>query len=101
MLRLLLESAGFVVVGEVGTGAAVLAAVQQTEPDLVLLDVLLPDLSGLVVAERIADLDSAPSVVLVSSRLRSELAPALARARVLGFLQKDELTVERLVDLVE
>ncbi|MFZ1410424.1 MAG: response regulator [Micropruina sp.] len=99
MVRRLLESAGFIVVGEVATGGAVLAAVLAHRPDLVLLDVLLPDVSGMVVAERIAELDAPPAVILMSSRLRSELAPILARAPVRGFLQKDELTVGRVLEL--
>lgn len=99
MARRLLESGGYDVVGEAGTGAETVAAALLLTPDLVLLDVLLPDTNGALVAERLAELEHPPRVILVSSRLRSELAPMLSGARVLGFLQKDELTVPHLRDL--
>jgi DNA-binding NarL/FixJ family response regulator len=99
MARRLLEAGGFVVVGEAATGGEALSQTLQLEPDLVLLDVLLPDTNGVAVAEQLADLDRPPMVILISSRLRSELAPMLSGARVRGFLQKDELTVKHLMDL--
>jgi len=101
MARRLLESAGFVVVGEAGTGAAAVVSAKELRPDLVLLDVLLPDMTGVVVAELLAELQRPPMVILISSRLRSELAPMVAGAPVTGFLQKDELTVQRLRDLAD
>lgn len=99
MARRLLEDGGLEVVGEAGTAAEALAAVTRLAPDLVLLDVVLPDGNGVAVAEQIADLEGPPDVVLISSRLRAELAPMLGGARVRGFLQKDELGVRRLLDL--
>lgn len=99
MARRLLESGGYDVVGEAGTGAEAIATARLLGPDLVLLDVLLPDTNGVLVAEELAELEQPPSVILISSRLRSELAPLLSGARVLGFLQKDELTVPHLRDL--
>lgn len=99
MARRLLESGGYDVVGEAGSGAEAIAAARLLGPDLVLLDVLLPDTNGVLVAGELADLEPPPSVILISSRLRAELAPLLSGARVLGFLQKDELTVPHLRDL--
>lgn len=99
MARRLLEGAGFDVVGEASTGAEAIAGVAMLEPDLVLLDVMLPDTSGVVVAEQLAERDQPPTVILISSRLRADLAPVLADARVRGFIQKDELTVQHLMEL--
>ena len=49
--RKLLEAAGFRVVGDAGDGASALAAVRELRPDVVLLDVLLPDMTGFAVAK--------------------------------------------------
>ena len=51
--RRLLEAEGFDVIGEAGDGQAAIAAAQQLQPDLVLLDVQLPDLNGFDVAARL------------------------------------------------
>src|SRR6266498_5189379 len=64
----LLEASAFDVVGEAADGASALAAVAEVSPDIVLLDIQLPDLDGFAVAERLAD-DHAPlAIVLTSSR---------------------------------
>jgi DNA-binding NarL/FixJ family response regulator len=90
----LLERAGFCVVGEAEDGASALAAARRVRPELVLLDVLLPDMSGFAVAGALADDSYRPRVVLVSSRSASELGPALEGSPVAGFLTKSELTAE-------
>ena len=69
----LLSAAGFVVVGEVGTGADAVAASERLRPDAVLLDVQLPDLDGFEVARRLAQQPDAPDVVLTSARSLSDL----------------------------
>jgi CheY-like chemotaxis protein len=92
LARRLLEAGGFNVVGEAADGASALAAVAELQPQLVLLDVLLPDMHGLAVAERIAALPNPPQVVLTSSREAAEFGTRLERARASGFIQKDELS---------
>ena len=92
--RALLELDGFEVVGEAEDGAGALAVVAETRPDVVLLDVALPDLSGFDVAERLAGGRS--KVVLVSSRDRGDLGPRLKRCGAAGFIAKDELSGETL-----
>ena len=99
MARLLLESGGYDVVGEAGTAADALESARELEPDLVLLDVLLPDGNGADVADVLAKLPRPPGVVLTSSYAGGGLGPRLETTPVLGFLQKDELTVSRLAEL--
>jgi len=96
--RRLLESEGYRVVGEAGDGAGALAAVIELSPDLVLLDVQLPDIDGFEVAER---LNGSADVVLVSSRDRSDFGPLLDHARIRGFISKGELTGEALSELLK
>ena len=66
-----------------------------------LLDVVLPDLDGFAVCERLAESDPAPTVVLTSSRERVVL-PAAPRASspARGFIPKSELTGPALAALV-
>ena len=61
-----LEGAGFAVV-HAGTGAAALASLEATPPDVVLLDLGLPDMDGLDVARRIRESSGVP-VIIVSAR---------------------------------
>ena len=68
--RRTLEADGYEVIGEAPNGAAGIEASAQLEPDVVLLDVHLPDASGFDIVSRML----AGSVVLISSSTRS-LAP--------------------------
>jgi DNA-binding NarL/FixJ family response regulator len=98
--RRLLEAGGFAVVGEAEDGAAALASVRELRPDAVLLDVLLPDISGLEVAARLAGADRPPAVVLTSSRSAGDLGVALREAPACGFIPKASLTGAAFADLV-
>ena len=66
--RALLEAEGFVVVGEAGTGEAALQAALALAPQIVLVDVVLPDLDGFALCARLTEGDRPPLVVLTSSR---------------------------------
>jgi DNA-binding NarL/FixJ family response regulator len=96
----LLEAEGFAVVGEAADGAAALAAVERLQPDVVLLDVRLPDIDGFVVAERLASVPDPPRVVLISSREAAAYGSRLRRAPARGFLAKRELSGAALAALV-
>jgi DNA-binding NarL/FixJ family response regulator len=96
----LLEAEGFSVVGGAADGAAALAAVERLRPDVVLLDVQLPDLDGIAVAERLAEASDPPQVVLISSRDPAAYGPRLHAAPALGFLAKRELSGASLAALV-
>jgi CheY-like chemotaxis protein len=92
LARRLLEAAGLAVVGEAADGASALAAADRLRPDVVLLDVLLPDTTGFEVADRLAVRADAPVVVLTSSRTAADLGPSLARSSARGFITKADLT---------
>jgi DNA-binding NarL/FixJ family response regulator len=65
--RALAESGDFVVVGDVSVGSAVVPAVRELEPDLVLLDLRMPELDGLSCLRRLRKLDPELAVVVLSS----------------------------------
>jgi len=98
--RRLLEESGFEVVAEAADARSAVTEVDRWRPDVVLLDVLLPDGSGLVVAEQLARRESSPAVVLTSSRSESDLGPALRRSSARGFLTKSDLTASSFRTLV-
>ena len=98
--RALLQAEGFDVVGEAGDGAGALAAVAVLRPQIVLLDIQLPDLDGLTVAEQLARAADAPAVVLISSRDAAAYGPRLQATPAWGFLPKRGLSGEALAALV-
>ena len=90
--RALLVADGFSVIGEAVDGSSGLEAARTLRPDLVLLDIGLPDVEGFEVASELAVIGPPPLVVLTSSREASEYGPRLTSSRVLGFIPKDELS---------
>jgi CheY-like chemotaxis protein len=94
--RAFLEAEGYRVAGVAADGSEALAAVRRLRPDVVLLDVHLPDLDGFEVARQIAVEPDPPVVVLVSSREASDFGSRLQGSGVSGFLSKTDLTSERL-----
>jgi DNA-binding NarL/FixJ family response regulator len=97
--RRLLELEGWTVVGEAADGASGVATVEQVRPDLVLLDIALPDTTGFDVANR---LSGGPArVVLVSSRDDSDFGGRVRRSGAVGFIAKDELSGAALTALLE
>jgi DNA-binding NarL/FixJ family response regulator len=98
--RALLEAEGFAVVGCAADGASALAAVRRLRPEVVLLDVQLPDVDGFVVAEQLAAAPDPPRVVLISSRDAAVYGRRLDAAPACGFLAKRELSGASLAALV-
>jgi DNA-binding NarL/FixJ family response regulator len=98
--RRLLETEGFDVVGEAGDGEEGLTAARELEPDIVLLDIQLPDRDGLEIAERIAE-EGGPAVVLTSTRDESDFGPKLHDSGACGFVPKDKISAERITSLCE
>jgi DNA-binding NarL/FixJ family response regulator len=90
--RRLLEEEGFAVVGEAHDGAAAIEVARELQPAAVLLDVLLPDRSGLEVAAALAATRDGPTVVLTSSRSARDLGLALQEAPARGFIPKAAFT---------
>jgi DNA-binding NarL/FixJ family response regulator len=90
--RMLLESEGYHVVGEAEDGTQAVAEAARLRPDVVLLDVQLPDMTGFEVATRLLDSGLNCQVVLVSSRHASEYGELVDQSGALGFIAKDELS---------
>jgi DNA-binding NarL/FixJ family response regulator len=89
--RALLESEGFQVVGEAEDAASALVAVRELHPDVVLLDIQLPDASGFEICASLAD-NGPTRVVLVSSRDKSDYGACVDACGAVGFIAKAELS---------
>jgi DNA-binding NarL/FixJ family response regulator len=98
--RQLLEREGYRVVGEARDGESAVSCARELSPQLALVDVCLPDIDGFEVASRLAALEVAPAIILISSRDRAELGDLASGGVARGFVRKDELsraTIEELL----
>ncbi|KRC88331.1 hypothetical protein ASE25_15980 [Terrabacter sp. Root85] len=90
--RALLEAEGYDVVGEAADGSSGAELVGRLQPDVVLLDIVLPDVDGFAVSERIAGCAPHCAVVLTSTRSRRSYGARVAAVRARGFVGKSELS---------
>jgi NarL family two-component system response regulator LiaR len=98
-LRLVLEQAGDIeVCGECGEGRSALAAIRAEQPDVVLLDLVMPGVDGLAVLDAL-DGENRPAVIVLTSVLAEDKALEAVRAGATSYLQKTT-AVNRVVDAV-
>ena len=90
--RSVLEAEGFEVVGEAVDGADALTKARELRPDVVLLDVQLPDLDGFEIASRLRANGQSPAIVLVSSRDAADYGELIPSCGARGFIPKAELS---------
>ncbi len=98
--REFLTAEGFEVIGEAADAASAIAAARELGPDIVLLDIQLPDLDGVQAAEQFERREDRPAIILTSSRDVSYLAGALAESSARGFIPKSELSGPALRELL-
>ena len=89
--RRLLEAEGFAVVGEADDARSALPAVARLTPDVVLVDIALPDGDGFDVCADIVRAHNS-TVVLTSSRTIAGLRDKLRDSKALGFIPKSDLS---------
>jgi DNA-binding NarL/FixJ family response regulator len=92
LARRLLGSGGFEVIGEAADGRAAVAAARRLRPDVVLLDIQLPDIDGFEVLARLRDRPAGPAVVLTSTRDRADYGQRVDASGASGFIPKAELS---------
>jgi DNA-binding NarL/FixJ family response regulator len=98
--RALLEAEGFVVVGEAEDGESALRLAHDLRPEVILLDVMLPDVDGFAVCARLTEGGASSAVVLTSSRDASAYRRRLGDSPARGFIPKSELSGAALAALV-
>ena len=100
LARELFEAEGFVVVGEAVDGESAIREARLLKPEVVLLDIMLPDLDGFVVCAELSQSVDPPAVVLTSSRDASSYRRKLGESKARGFIPKSELSGTALAALV-
>lgn len=98
--RAVLQAAGYDVIGEAGDVAGAVDQVHALHPDVVLLDIQLPDGDGFALAKELATEERPPTVVLISSRERADYGSRVDEAPAAGFISKLDLsrgTLEALI----
>jgi DNA-binding NarL/FixJ family response regulator len=98
--RALLAAAGYEVVGEAADGESAVRVTRDLRPDLVLVDVQLPDITGFEVVQLIGGGPDPPAIVLISSREAADYGRRIERSGALGFIAKAELSARSLSALL-
>ena len=89
--RALLEADGFRVVGDAADGQTGVAAARALHPDVVLLDVRLPDTDGFSLAAELTRAAGGPAVVVTSSSDDPRYPDLARRSGAVGFVCKHDL----------
>src|SRR5262249_9080195 len=100
MARALLQSEGYTIVGEAVDGASALVAARQLRPEVVLLDVQLPDMDGFAIAAELTRDADPPAIVLTSSPDASDCGPLAADAGARGLSPRGGLSGSRPAEAV-
>lgn len=82
------------VVGEARNGQDALLKTVLLQPDLVLLDISMPDMNGMEVARRIQSWPAPPAIVFLSMNSSDAYQTATRELGAFGFLEKSRLVVE-------
>jgi len=90
--RSFLSGEGFDVVGEAADARSAVVEARRLQPDVVLLDIQLPDGDGFEVARRLAAEPRPPAVVLISTRDAGDYGDRIASCGARGFIPKSRLS---------
>lgn len=94
-LRLALQlQPGFQIIGEAENGAAALTLVQELRPDLILLDLNMPDMNGIEVTQKVRAISPDSRVLILSGVQADSRVLATVEAGVDGYIVKDASTAE-------
>lgn len=99
--RRLLEREGFTVTGEAADGSTAIEESLRLAPDLILLDIQLPDMDGFEVTRRLTSYPGSPIIILVSSRDATDYGDKVRRAPARGFIGKADLCAEAITELLQ
>jgi DNA-binding NarL/FixJ family response regulator len=88
-LHALLSEGGLELVGEASTGSEGLALIQSLQPDLALIDVRLPDMSGIQLCKSVRETNSSTRLAILTSTMDKHVVYACLQTGVQGYLLKD------------
>lgn len=85
----LIEEENFQVIGEASTGEEGVQLAKDLHPGLVIMDIVMPGISGIDAARRILSFDSSTKVLVLSNHSGSMIAKAVLQSGAMGFVRKD------------
>ncbi len=88
MLKDLLPRDKFFVIGEASTGKEALAKYSQLNPDLVTMDITMPDMDGIAAVKKIIELNSAAKIIMVSAMGQKPMIKEALEAGAKDFIVK-------------
>jgi DNA-binding NarL/FixJ family response regulator len=100
LVSILKTAAGYEVVGQVGTARDAIRMVKNLKPDLVLLDMLLPDKSGIEVSREIRNISPPTRIMIISMHSKVDYIVKAFEAGATGYMAKESAT-ERLLQGIE
>ena len=98
--QILERDPNFEVVAEAGDGDEAVQVVADTHPDLVLMDVQMPNMNGFEATRQILSAENAPKVVLTSMNEEIEYPKAAAEVGACGFLRKRDISAQKVLDIL-
>jgi DNA-binding NarL/FixJ family response regulator len=98
--RRVLEAGGYSVIAEAADGSSGVMAAAESQPDLALVDVQLPDFDGFEVTRRLREAGEAPEIVLISSHERADFGSLVENSGARGFVSKSDLSAAALEALL-
>jgi DNA-binding NarL/FixJ family response regulator len=101
LVNLLREKLSMEVVGIAEDGETALELIRKFKPDLVILDILIPKLSGIQVARAILDTHPATRILAISSENDIKTIHQVHQLNLAGFIDKNEATVDVLVEAIQ
>ena len=99
-LRNILEDAGYEVVGEAVNGEDAIHKYKECRPDIVFMDIVMPELDGIEAVKRIIEMDSQAVIIMCSSLAQQKKVVTAIRAGAKDFIVKP-FTRERVLDSIE
>jgi len=101
LLRNILNAGGYEIAGEAATGRTAVEQFAEHRPDVVLMDMVMPAMSGLDAVRAIREIDPNARIVMCSAMGQQELVDQVLRAGACGFITKPFATVRVLEALAD
>jgi DNA-binding NarL/FixJ family response regulator len=90
-VKSLLQSHGdWEVCGEAKTGREAITKAEKLKPDIVILDISMPDLDGVEAAKRIRQTSASPEILILSVHYSDQLIQEVAHAGIRGYIAKSD-----------
>ncbi|MCX6076956.1 MAG: response regulator [Campylobacterales bacterium] len=95
----IVEKLGHEVVGEAKTGQEAIEIYESAKPDLVTMDITMPDMNGITAVKHIVEMDKNAKIIMVTSHGQEDMVIDSIKAGAVGYLLKP-ITDEKLAEII-